>query len=739
MLGKYGETLVVDWGLAKATGKPDASVETSQAPLAAANSRDAASGSEETAIGSAIGTLGYMSPEQAAGRIDQFGPATDIYLLGATLYHILTGHPPHRKTAASGMIQQIQDRRIANPRDRHPGIPSSLAAICLKAMSPDTVDRYPTSLEVSADVERWLADEPVSTWADSLIVRLLRWTRKHPGAVAAVASTVLVSLVALGISSGLLGEKNSQLSEANARLNEANRRLTEINSELQLAEQRAATKAAEAEEERKLAMEVKEFMQGMLLRDDPAKQADNLLGFGDGRIVYPKSPTMLELLDRAADEISSQKIEQRFPEKPLVQADVLTTIGTQFIEQRQFEKGVEHLRRALHLYDHHIGVNSTQALAVAERLGRAMMANRQPQAGVPYFHRVASRRESDLGPDHAETLRAKHYWAFTLSRVGNTDQAVFVYETILSAYTRKYGSTDSRTLGCQFELAEALGSRDPERSVKLREDHLEKLKSEVGFGDLRTHESILFLGRQYVELKRPNLACALLSEYWDFLKRQPSSPTIVKRRIQTGSLLGAVLLDAEQADQAIALIEPVMLLTKDSNQLDEQTLGQLKHDLGFAYVHTGKPQSGLRLLSESQELQAGYKEQSAGFASLMHIWGVKLLSLREFVGAETYFRKSAEIRQRQSPEAWFTFSSQGRVGAALVGQQRYPEAEAILLPAWERLYERKLTIPEKDRNGELTQALQALVDLYVAWDKPDEAAGWKAKLETYVNQREVAR
>src|SRR6185312_16410683 len=116
IVGKHGETLMVDWGLAKSTGQSDpGSGERTLLP-------STASGSVDTLPGSAMGTPAYMSPEQAAGDLDRLGPRSDVYSLGATLYCLLTGKPPFEGGDVGEVLRKVQRGEIAKPRQHQPGI-----------------------------------------------------------------------------------------------------------------------------------------------------------------------------------------------------------------------------------------------------------------------------------------------------------------------------------------------------------------------------------------------------------------------------------------------------------------------------------------------------------------------------------------------------------------------------------------------------------------------------------------
>jgi tetratricopeptide (TPR) repeat protein/tRNA A-37 threonylcarbamoyl transferase component Bud32 len=207
MLGKYGETLVVDWGLAKVVGQPEGGGGTEEGTLRPAAAGDSA----PTQLGCALGTPAFMSPEQAAGRLDELGPASDVYSLGATLYCLLTGKVPFAKDEVGVVLQRVQRGDLVPPRQVKGSVPPALEAICLRAMALRPADRYPSPQMLADDLEHWLADEPVGAYREPLPVRLGRWRRRHRALVAGVTAALVAVLLLGGAGAWWLLQQAAQL------------------------------------------------------------------------------------------------------------------------------------------------------------------------------------------------------------------------------------------------------------------------------------------------------------------------------------------------------------------------------------------------------------------------------------------------------------------------------------------------------------------------------------------------
>src|SRR5262249_50133436 len=193
MLGKFGETLLVDWGLAKVIGRPEEEPAGDEQTL-----RPSSGDGSATVPGKVAGTPAYMSPEQAAGRPDLVRTASDIYSLGAPLYALLPGQAPFRGEDKGELLRRASRGEWLLPRQVKRGVPAALDAICRKAMALKPQDRYATAQALAADVEHWLAGEPVTAYREPLLRRLGRWRRRHP-ALAAVAVVLFLTAIGFGV------------------------------------------------------------------------------------------------------------------------------------------------------------------------------------------------------------------------------------------------------------------------------------------------------------------------------------------------------------------------------------------------------------------------------------------------------------------------------------------------------------------------------------------------------------
>jgi WD40 repeat protein/tRNA A-37 threonylcarbamoyl transferase component Bud32 len=193
LVGDFGETVVIDWGLAK-----DLSGRVAEPEVEALSDPPAGSGSGElaTAAGNVMGTPAYMAPEQARG--EEVDARADVYSLGSLLYEILTGAPPHVGPSLAEVLASAQKGSVVSVEQREPDAPPDLCAIVRKAMAPERADRYPTAMEMAADLRRFQTGQLVTARQYSTPALVLRWIARHRAIVAVVAAAA-VALAVVGV------------------------------------------------------------------------------------------------------------------------------------------------------------------------------------------------------------------------------------------------------------------------------------------------------------------------------------------------------------------------------------------------------------------------------------------------------------------------------------------------------------------------------------------------------------
>jgi tetratricopeptide (TPR) repeat protein len=435
LVSEDGQPHVLDFGLARlTTTSPDGLTENGSAP----------------------GTISWMSPEQAAGRLELIDIRSDVYSLGKMFYQLLTGQRPHRLDGpVTQVLHRIATEEVRPPREVCPALSRELSAVLLKALKHDPEARYASAGELAADIRRFLASEPVAAWSASMPYQLRKWVSRRRVAVS-IAAAVLGVLISVGVTSQILIHQQ-------------------------------AVKA----------LRVSQFNQRLLWAMNPAESGRD----------------MTEELVTCARAASVE-----FADEPLVQADLLQKIGTSLYAFGQLEAAQAQFQMVVNLRTRHIGVDDARTLAAKERLAQVSREHGDFELAEQMCNDILRSRNGRLGEGHRQTQRAKIALAQVLEDraiLGGEAQALSEAEKVLRdaihVCQRDFGANDSDTLAARAALVPVLrvqGGAKLAEADSLSQETFTAREALHGLKHRQTVESLHDRANVLVALGRPVEAIA---------------------------------------------------------------------------------------------------------------------------------------------------------------------------------------------------------------------------------------
>jgi len=373
LIDSQGQPHVTDFGLAKQIVATDVRRLTSTSGVVQQNENQSlvtSAATDLTLTGQVLGSPNFMPPEQAAGRHRALTPASDVYSLGALLYHLLTGRPPFLADSIPATLRLVSETEPIPPRLLNPNVPRDLETICLKCLQKDSCRRYGTAAALVEDLGCFLRDEPISARPVDNSEKAWRWCRRNPALAATVAVSVLLLLVvAIGSPIAAFRVDRERVSAEQAR------------QKAERGETKAQTEAAKSQQ-------VAQLFKNMLEGVGPS-------------VALGRDPTLLrEILDKTDVQLTTDLKAQ-----PGVEAELRTTLGQVYSDIGIYPKAEKMHRVALTLRksllgDEHIDVADSQY-----NLARAIQSQRLPSRyyeAESLFKQALATQRKFLGNGHAD-------------------------------------------------------------------------------------------------------------------------------------------------------------------------------------------------------------------------------------------------------------------------------------------------------------------------------------------------
>jgi serine/threonine protein kinase/tetratricopeptide (TPR) repeat protein len=729
LVDSHGEPKILDFGIARiSTGESDRVT-------------------WQTTAGLLLGTPGYMAPEQCGSHADDIDVRADVWALGVLLYELLCDRLPIDVSNASitEVLRRITSEEPVLPRTINPSLRGDLETIMMTTLRRDRTLRYATAQALADDLQRFLTNRPIEARPPTTLYLLTKFAKRNKGTIATAMITALLILTTtimaiVGFIKASQERDNAVAAQKLAvteKQNAASERDRAVAAEAQATTDRDLALAASNRSE-----SVSKFLLELLRSPDPNK---------DGREV-----TVLEQIRKVLPTIG-----ERFENSPPAEAEVRAAIGKTLFELAEYDLARQQMDRAIEITTGVEGATSRDTLrmrtvlveivrwqdrpAEALEINQKLMADalsvlpkddidvlpiRGAQAGIEgdlehFDQAIAQYREliadhRRVNADHPERLLpVLSNLANVLMLVSQYDEATKVLEEAIAGYEKLDGPDAASVIIPRFNLGQCLNwAGRYDEALPILQDNLARSTRIYG----PQHDHTLIVQRNLADLLRTlgrlDEAVAIFD---DLVGKSTQAFGAQHRLTQMAKNSLALTLNAQgKRAEAIELLREIIADSTDATPLSNRTSSQ--RNLAEMLVADKKFEEALVIYDQVLEIERGVGEETYGYLITHMNRGELHLDAGRPVDAERDLRVAIEgFAKIQQPLE--VAVAQRLLGSALTAQKRFDEAEATLNLA-------RPLLDEHTMAKNMRRTAQAYFELYTAWNKPDAAAEWKAKLDT---------
>ncbi len=570
-----------------------------------------------TMTGDLIGTLRYMSPEQALAKRVVIDQRCDIYSLGATLYELLALRPVFSGSDRQALLKQIAFEDPVKLRKIDRAIPADLETIIHKSLAKNPDERYTTAEEFASDLQAFIDHRPITARPPTPLQRLGKWSRRNRGLVAAGAVAAAICLVLLVVSNIMIAGQKALAVEA-------------ADSE-RVQRQNAESERDAAQRARDQAEDVTQFLVEAFRSPDPDK---------DGRTV-----TVVEVLDRAVAELKSRETID-----PIRHANLLSELGKTYKGLSLVYEAVPLFEQSLTLRHEKFGEQHPDTLIAMNNLAIAYSQAGRTVEAFELGKKTLKIQREVLGDRHPDTLLSEHNLATFYRTLGRVSDAIDLHEKTLKTRREDLGERDPQTVRSMYGLARAyLDAGRYAEALELLKETYEISREDLGERHTKTVQYMNMLGTAYQSVGKLAKAAEVQERNLE-LSRELYGDRHRNTLTSSGNL-AIIYKSLGRYEEAVQLLEHAVEGKRE--MLGKRHPGTLNTILSLAnaYIEAGRYKEALELADETVKLNREVRgDRHPQTLSSMNVFMTVNLYLRRYSEAVEMGEQMLKLCQEELGE-----------------------------------------------------------------------------------------